>query len=53
MQSSIYLGKRLLLITKNRYLKLVILVLFYFFFQFLPAKRQESGVIEILPEICI
>ena len=29
MQSSKHLGKRLLLVTKNRYSKLIILVLFY------------------------
>ena len=41
--SSIHLGKRLLLITKDRHLKLLILVLSVF------GKMQESVVIEILP----
>lgn len=38
-QSSIPLGKRWLLITKNRYLKLVILLLFYFFSSCLQRGR--------------
>ena len=42
-RSSIHLGKRLLLITKDRHLKLMILVLSMY------GKMQESGVIEILP----
>ena len=40
------LGKRLLLITKNRPLKLMILLLFY-------GMMQESGLIEIIPQVCI
>ena len=43
MQSSIHLGKRLLLITKNRCLRLMIIVLFYVW--------EEAGFIKILPEI--
>ena len=43
-------GDRLLLITKNRYLKLMILILFCVLFY---GKMQESWVIEIPPEICI
>ena len=46
-QSSIHLGKRLLLITKNRHLKLMILVIFMY------EKGQESAVIDIIPEITI
>ena len=42
-QSSLNLGKRLLLITKNRHLRLLILVLFY------TWKMKEPGVVEILP----
>ena len=44
MQSNIHLDKRLILITRNKYLKLMILVLFF-------NAQEESGVIEILPEI--
>ena len=44
MQSSI---KRQLLITKNRHLKLTILVFFYL------REDIRSGVTEILPEVCV
>ena len=50
-QSSIHLGKRWLLITKNRYLKIVILVLFHFFSSCL--QRGKNRVVEIPPEIPI
>ena len=42
-ESSLNLGERLLLITKNRHLRLLILVLFYIW------KMQEPGVVDILP----
>ena len=46
MQSSIHLDKRLLLVTKNRYLKLMIIVLFC-----VCGEMQEAGFVKILPEI--
>ena len=46
MQSSIHLDQRLLLVTKNRYLKLIIIVLFCVW-----GEMQEVGFIKILPEI--
>ena len=42
MQSSIHLGKRLLLVTNNRYLRLMILLLFW-----LHGKMWESGSTKI------
>ena len=45
-QSNLNLDKRLLLITKNKHLRLIILVLFHIW------KMQEPGVIEILPKTC-
>lgn len=42
--SRLQLGKRLLLIAKNRCLKLMILVFFSVY-----GKVQESGVVEICP----
>ena len=44
MLSRLRLGKKLLLSTKNRCLKLMILVFFSVY-----GKVQESGVIEICP----
>lgn len=46
-QSGLNLGKKPLLITKNKHLRLIILVLFYIW------KMQEPGVTEILPKMCI
>ena len=45
-QSNLNLDKRLLLITKNKHLRLIILVFFHIW------KMQEPGVIEILPKTC-
>ena len=54
-QSSIHLGKRWLLITKNRYLKIVILVLFYFFSSCLQ-RGKNLGLLKFLqryPSDCL
>lgn len=54
-QSSIHLGKRWLLITKNRYLKIVILVLFYFFSSCLQ-RGKNLGLLEFFlryPSDCL
>ena len=47
MQSSIHLGKRWLLVTKNRYRKLMILVLFWLW------TMEASRLSENFPETCI